>query len=67
MNDLRDTERRLSDLLHDTTPEPPASIDLHALARTAMTPSHRTSRDVVRRLAAPSSPPRPSSVPSRAA
>ncbi|WP_328996005.1 hypothetical protein OG394_15240 [Kribbella sp. NBC_01245] len=53
MNDLRDTERRLSDLLHDTTPEPPASIDLHALARTAMTPSHRTSRDVVRRLAAP--------------
>lgn len=53
MNDLRDTERRLSNLLHETTPEPPASIDLHALARTAKTPSRRTSRDVVRRWAAP--------------
>lgn len=53
MNDLRDTERRLSNLLHDTTPEPPASIDLHALARTAKTPSRRTNQRLVRRWTAP--------------
>lgn len=50
---MNDTERRLSDLLHEAVPEPPASIDLRELADRARLDPAPACRYLIRRWSTP--------------